>query len=87
VLVVGSYSRKQSSPLYIADTIGKAVEVSCSAVGGAAIVKSGLAAGRVVRVCSFSCRRSSKSRLAASKQQGVSQCCQQLNIRTDCQDI
>ena len=71
MLAVGSYSREQSSPLYTVNTTGKAVEVSCSAVGRVAMVELGLAAGRAARVCSFSCRRSSKSRSAAAKQQGV----------------
>jgi hypothetical protein len=56
VLTAGSYSREQSSPLYIVDTIGKVVEVGCSAAGRAAMVKLGLAIGRAARVCSFSCR-------------------------------
>jgi hypothetical protein len=60
VLAIGSYSKGQSSPLYTVVTIGRVVEVSYSAIGRAAIVKSGLAAGRAVRVCSFSCRQSSR---------------------------
>ena len=36
------------------------------------MVKSGSSIGRAARVYSFSYRRSSKSRLAAAKQQGVS---------------
>jgi hypothetical protein len=61
VPAVGSYSREQSSPLYIVNTISKVVEVGCSAIGRAVIVKLGLAAGRAARVYSFSYRRSSKS--------------------------
>ena len=34
----GSYSREQSSPLYTVDTAGKAVKVSYSTAGRAAIV-------------------------------------------------
>ena len=41
----GSYSREQSSPLYIVDTAGKAVEVGYSAVGRAVTVESGSATG------------------------------------------
>ena len=72
VLAAGSYSREQSSPLYTVNTAGKVVEVGCSAAGRAVMVKLGSAAGRAVRVCSFSCRWSSKSQLAVAKQQGVS---------------
>jgi hypothetical protein len=46
VLVVRSYSREQSSPFYIVNTIGKVVEVGCSAIGRAVIVKLGLAVAR-----------------------------------------
>ena len=63
----GSYSREQSSPLYTLVTAGGAVEVGSSAVGRAVMVESGLAAGRVARVCSFSCRWSSKCWLAAGR--------------------
>ena len=56
MLAVGLYSREQSSPLYIVNTIGKAVEVGCSVIGRAVIVELGLAIGRAARVCSFSCR-------------------------------
>jgi len=35
MLVIGSYSREQSSPLYIVDTIGEVVEVVCGAAGRA----------------------------------------------------
>ena len=38
VQAMGSYFRKQSSPLYIVDTVGKAVEVGYSTVGKVAIV-------------------------------------------------
>jgi hypothetical protein len=61
ILAARLYSREQSSPLYIVNTIGKAVEVGCSTIGRAAIVKLGLAIGRAVRVYSFSYRQSSKS--------------------------
>jgi hypothetical protein len=50
VLALGLYFRERSSTLYIVITTGKAVKVSSSTVGRAAIVKSGLAAGRVARV-------------------------------------
>jgi len=60
VLAIGLYSKGQSSPLYTVVTIGRAVEVSCSATGRAAIVKLGLAIGRAARVCSFSYRQNSK---------------------------
>jgi len=60
---MGSYSREQGSPLYTVVTVGRAVEVSCSAVGRAAMVESGSAAGRAARVCLFSYRRSSRCRL------------------------
>jgi hypothetical protein len=46
VLAARSYSREQSSPLYTVNTIGKVVEVSCSAIGRAAMVELGLAAAR-----------------------------------------
>jgi len=36
--------------LYIVVTIGRAVEVGSSTIGGAAMVKLGLAIGRAVRV-------------------------------------
>jgi DNA-binding IclR family transcriptional regulator len=45
VLVIGSY-KGQSSPLYIVNTVGKVVEVGCSAVGRAVLVKLGLAVVR-----------------------------------------
>jgi len=38
MLVTGSYSKEQSSPLYIVNTAGETVEVSCSAIGRAAEV-------------------------------------------------
>jgi len=50
VPAVGLYSKGQSSPLYTVVTASKAVIVSSSAVGKAAIVKLGLAAGRAARV-------------------------------------
>ena len=50
MLAVGLYSKGQSSPLYTVVTAGEAVIVSSSAIGRAAMVKLGLAIGRVVRV-------------------------------------
>ena len=44
------YFREQRSTLYTVITAGEAVEVNSSAVGRAAIVKLGLAAGRAARV-------------------------------------
>jgi len=61
VLLIGLYSREQSSPLYIVHTVGKAVEVSYSAIGKTAMVKLGLATSRVAKVYLFSYRQSSKS--------------------------
>ena len=50
VLALGLYFRERSSTLYTVITAGEAVEVNSSAVGRAAIVKLGLAAGRAARV-------------------------------------
>jgi len=50
VLAAGLYSKGQSSPLYTVVTTGEAVIVSSSAVGRAAMIKQGLAAGRAARV-------------------------------------
>jgi hypothetical protein len=47
LLVVGSYSREQSSTLYMVVTAGEAVEVGCNAVGR--VVRVG-AADKAVRV-------------------------------------
>ena len=45
-----SHSKGQSSPLYIVVTASRAVEVSYSAIGKAAMVKLGLTIGRAARV-------------------------------------
>ena len=50
MLALGLYFRERSSTLYTVITAGKAVEVSSSAVGRAAIVKSGFAVRRAARV-------------------------------------
>jgi len=62
VLAARLYSREQNSTLYTVDTASRAVEVSSTA-GRAAIVKPELAIGRAARVCSFSCRQSSRGRV------------------------
>ena len=61
MLASGLYFRERSSTLYTVITASKAVEVSNSAAGKAAIVELGSAAGRAA-----SCR------LAVVRQQGVS---------------
>jgi len=50
VLALGLYFRERSSTLYTVITAGKAVIVSSSAAGRAAMVKPGLAADRAARV-------------------------------------
>ena len=50
VLALGLYFRERSSILYIVITIGKIVKVSSYAVGKAAMVKLGLATGKVAKV-------------------------------------
>ena len=47
VLASGLYFREQSSTLYTVITAGEVVKVNSYAVGKAAIVKLGLAAGKV----------------------------------------
>jgi hypothetical protein len=59
VLAIGSYSKVRLSLIYSC-YYSRAVEVGSSATGRVVMVKLGLAIGRAVRVCSFSCRRSSK---------------------------
>ena len=50
MLALGLYFRERSSTLYIVITAGEVVIVSSSAVGRAAMVKLGLAAGEAVEV-------------------------------------
>ena len=50
VLALGLYFRERSSTLYIVITAGEAVKVSSYAVGRAAMVELGSAAGRAARI-------------------------------------